>query len=143
MNSLKTLLGELASRITSIGLAAVAAALLAYFRSEAYGGIKWLLGPLTRDLPWHRKLSQTIAADTRPLRSELTVADVFLTTADGKQAVYEKTADHVVTTGSLTSYLEAVTTSGIARYFSTELGAVVNTKIEHGFTSRRLISEFH
>ncbi len=61
------------------------------------------------------------------------MADVFLTTADGRNARYEKTADYVVKAGALSGYREGVTASGSARGFATELGIVEETKTEHGF----------
>ena len=54
-------------------------------------------------------------------------------TTDGIVARYEKTTSFVVTTGSVSTYREAVTASGRALGFSTELGIVIQTKIEHGF----------
>ena len=44
MNPFNTLLDDLASRVTAIYLAAITAALLAYFRSEASAGIPTLAG---------------------------------------------------------------------------------------------------
>ena len=59
--------------------------------------------------------------------------DVFLSTADGRNATYEKTGDYVVEGEALGSYFEGVTTSGNACGFSTELGVIVETIREHGF----------
>ena len=133
MSLVKTLVGQLANRIIAIGAAAAAAALLTYFRSEAHDGIDWLLAPVARHLPWHRKLSLPPNGPTANLASEMTVADVFLITPDGKSAKYEKAAEYVVLRGPLSGYREGVTSSGAAQCFSTELGVVVQTRPEHGF----------
>src|SRR5436190_15775918 len=85
MSLIKTLLSQFANRMTVIGTAAAAAALLAYFRSEASAAIKWLFDPIARRLPWHESLSERAATN---LSSELTVADVFLITPDGETANY-------------------------------------------------------
>lgn len=98
-----------------------------------YAGPKWLLGPITREFPWRRKLSGTTAAQMQVLTSNQTVIGLLLVTADGQHAVYEKTADYVVTAGLLNSYSEAVTSSRIAHSFSTELGVILETAVEHGF----------
>jgi len=135
MTLIKTLLGQLASRLTAIGVAAVAAALLAYFRSEASAGIKWLFAPLARRLPWNQNPPRR---DTEKLSSESTVANIFLMTADGRRAKYEKTGEYLVEAEPLSSYQEAVTASGTASDFSTELGVIVQTTIEHGFFVSRI-----
>jgi len=134
MSQIKTLLSQLATRIIAVGVAAVGAALLAYFRSETSAGIKWLFGPIVRRLPWHHTHHQLWKHwEAHNLASELTVADVFLTTADGRNARYQKTADYVVKAAALSGYREGVTASGWARGFTTELGIVEQTKTEHGF----------
>jgi hypothetical protein len=70
---------------------------------------------------------------TQSLTSELTVVDVFLATADGRNAQYKKTGNYIVQEEALGTYYEAVTASGSAIGFATELGAVVETTKEHGF----------
>jgi hypothetical protein len=119
----------------------VATALLAYFRSEVAAATNWLLDPLMRCLPWHRASSQRSLRETHPrnlretqnLTSELTVADVFLSTVDGRNAKYEKTGNYIVEGDELSLYFEGVTATGSASGFSTEIGAVVETTKEHGF----------
>jgi hypothetical protein len=138
MSPIKTLLGQLANRITAIGAAAAAAALLAYFRSEASAALKWLFDPVARCLPWNHKLANLSKRTATSLLSESTVVDLFLITPDGRRARYEKTGDYYVNAEPLSSYLEAVTSSGTASGFSTELGVVVDTTIEHGFFVSRV-----
>jgi hypothetical protein len=133
MSQIKTLLSQLAARIIAIIVAAVGTALLAYFRSETSTGIKWLLGPIVRRLPWHHSHQLGRHWEAYNLASELTIADVFLTTADGRSARYEKTADYIVKAGALSGYREGVTASGSASGFTTALGIVEETKTEHGF----------
>jgi len=133
MSAIKTLLGQLANRITAIGAAAAAAALLTYFRSAASAAIKWLFDPVARYLPWNQTLASSRARTAANLSSESTFADLFLITPDGRRAKYEKTGDYVVDAGPLSSYQEAVTSSGTASGFSTELGVIVETTTEHGF----------
>src|SRR5450631_1312829 len=133
MSPIKTLLGQV-NRITAIVIAAVAASLLAYFRSQTSAGIKWLFHPLARRLPWN----QTPPRDAEKLSSEMTVANIFLTTADGRSATYEKTGDYVVNAEPLNSYYEGVTASGTASGFSTELGVILQTTTEHGFFVSRI-----
>jgi hypothetical protein len=133
MSQIKLLLDQLANRISAISLATVAAALLAYFRSEVAAATNWLLDPLMRCLPWHRASSQRSLRETQNLTSELTVADVFLSTVDGRNAKYEKTGNYIVEGEELGLYFEAVTASGSASGFTTEIGAVVETAKEHGF----------
>jgi hypothetical protein len=133
MSLIKTLIDQLANRISAIGLAAMAAALLTYFRSEATAAVKWLLDPVILRLPWHHSSRLRNRHETHNLVSELTVVDVFLSTADGRNATYEKTGDYVVEGEALGSYFEGVTTSGNASGFSTELGVIVETIREHGF----------
>ena len=137
MSPIKTLLGQLANRITAIGAAAAAAALLTYFRSEASAAIKWLFDPVARCLPWNQTLASS-SERTANLSSESTVADLFLITPDGRSAKYEKTGDYVVDAEPLSSYHEAVTSSGVASGFSTELGVIVETTTEHGFFVSRI-----
>jgi hypothetical protein len=138
MIPIKTLLGQLANRITAIGAAAAAAALLAYFRSEASAAIKWLFDPVASCLPWNHELANLSKRTAASLSSESTVADLFLITPDGRRARYEKTGDYVVDVELLSSYLEAVTSSGTSSGFSTELGVIVETTIEHGFFVSRV-----
>jgi hypothetical protein len=133
MSLITALLGQV-NRIAAIIIAAVAASLLAYFRSQASAGIKWLFQPLARRLPWN----QTPPLEAEKLASEMTVADIFLTTADGRSATYEKTGDYVVNAEPLNLYYEGVTASGTASGFSTELGAIVQTTTEHGFLVSRI-----
>jgi hypothetical protein len=136
MSQIKALLDQISQRINVVGAAAVAsatAALLAYFRSEAAAGIRWLLAPAVRHLPWHRNIRLSNEPGPQNLTSELTLVDVYLVTTDGTLARYEKATNFVVTTGSLSMYREAVTASGRAHGFSTELGIVLWTTIEHGF----------
>jgi hypothetical protein len=133
MSQIKMLLSQLATRIIAIGVAAASAALLAYFRSETSAGIKWLLGPIVRSLPWRHTHQLWKHWEAHNLTSELTVVDVFLTTANGRTARYEKTADYVVKARALSGYREGVTASGRAHGFTTALGIVEQTKTEHGF----------
>jgi len=138
MSPIKTLLGQFANRITTIGAAAAAAALLTYFRSEASAAIKWLFGPIARRLPWNHTVPSLIEPVATNLSSKLTVADVFLIAPDGRTAKYEKTGDYLVNAQPLSSYYEGVTASGIARAFSSELGVIVETATEHGFFVSRI-----
>jgi hypothetical protein len=138
MSPIKTLLGQLANRITAISAAAAAAALLTYFRSEASAAIKWLFDPVARYLPWNQTITNSSAWTAAGLSSELTVADIFLITPDGRSAKYEKTGDYVVDAEPLSSYHEAVTSSGTASGLSTELGVIVETTTEHGFLVSRI-----
>jgi hypothetical protein len=138
MSQIKALIEQLENRITAIGLATAGAALLAYFRSEVTAAAKWLLDPLTLHLPWHRSSPPRSKHETQSLRSELTVADVFLITPDGRRAKYEKTGNYVVQGEALGSYYEGVTASGNASDFSTERGAIVQTTKEHGFYVSRI-----
>jgi hypothetical protein len=94
---------------------------------------KWLLGPIVRHLPWHHTHQLRKHWEAHNLASELTVADVFLMTADGRNARYEKTADYVVKADAFSGYREGVTASGWACGFTTALGIVQETKTEHGF----------
>lgn len=133
MSQIKELLEQFLHRISPIIVATTAtatAALLAYFRLEAAAGIRWLFAPLVRHLPWHRTSHELVS---QSLASELTLVDVHLITTDGTLARYEKTTSYKVVTGPLSTYREAVTASGRAVGFSTELGIVFNTTIEHGF----------
>ena len=135
MGQIKTLLDQISQRISAVAVAAVAsatAALLAYFRLEAAAGISWLFAPVVRHLPWHQT-SASKDAGSQNLTSELTLVDVYLMTPDGAVARYKKTTSFVVTGGSLSTYREAVTASGQAQGFSTEIGIVIQTTIEHGF----------
>jgi hypothetical protein len=138
MSPIKTLLGQLANRITAIGAAAAAAALLTYFRSEASAAIKWFFDPVARCLPWNQTLVSSSERTAANLSSESTVADLFLITPDGRSAKYEKTGDYVVHVQPLSSYHEAVTSSGTASGFSTELGVIIETTTEHGFFVSRI-----
>ena len=136
MSQIKALFEQISPRISAVGVAAVAsatAALLAYFRLEAAAGIRWLLAPVARHLPWHQIMRPSIEWLSQNLASEFTLVDVYLMTTDGTVARYEKTANFIVTTGSLSTYREAVTASGQVIGFSTELGIVIQTTIEHGF----------
>ena len=130
MSLINALLSHLANRVAAICAAAASAALLAYFREQFADGLHWLFDPVIRCLPWRRRAR---FGPQRTLASELTIADVFLLTADGKHAVYAKTGHYVVGPEPLSSYFEGVTASGHASGFSTELGAILNTKTEHGF----------
>jgi hypothetical protein len=132
MNLINALLSHLANRIATIGAAAASAALLAYFRAQYADGIKWLFDPIIRYLPW-RRTALAHLGPPRSLSSELTMAEVFLLTPDGKHAIYAKTGNYVVGGEPLSSYFEGVTASANASDFSTELGAILETKIEHGF----------
>jgi hypothetical protein len=133
MEVFKTFLDKIGSATAAIGAAALAAALLAYFRAEASSAIRWLFGPLAKLLPWNAKQSRTIAAASDGLTSELTVVDLYLTSPDGKRAKYEKTSYYLVAADRLSSYREAVTTSGTIDSISTEVGVITQTSIEHGF----------
>ena len=132
MSQIKAIFGQLATRVVAAGIAAVGTALLTYFRSETSAGIKWLLGPMVRHLPWHTH-QLAMHWEAQSLASEFTVADVFLITADGQRARYEKTADYVIKAGPMSGYREGVTASGRALNFIAERGIVRNTKTEHGF----------
>jgi hypothetical protein len=139
MTPFKTLLSQFADRISEVSGAAVAAAFLTYFRSETLNGFKWVFAPLARRLPWnHSFLLRYSAHQTPNIASRLTIADVFLISADGKSARYEKSGDYVVEAGSLSTYFEGVTASGQVTGFSTELGAILETTIEHGFSVSRI-----
>lgn len=138
MSLIKTLLDRLTNSIAEISAAAVAAALLAYFRSEASTGIKWAFEPLVRHFPWNRARVRRGWRERHQLLSELTLADLFLITADGKHAIYAKTGNYVVAEGPLSSYYEGVTTSGNVTGASTELGAIVQVTTEHGFYVSRI-----
>src|SRR5436305_1978549 len=105
MSLINALLGNLANRIAAIGAAAASAALLAYFRGQFADGIKWLFDPIIRRLPWRRRAFAHLGPQ-QSLSSELTIADLFLLTADGKHAVYAKTGNYVVGPESLSSYFE-------------------------------------
>jgi hypothetical protein len=133
MSLIKTLLSRLTNSIAEIGAAAVAAALLAYFRSEASTGIKWAFEPLVRHFPWNRTRIRRSWREKHQLLSELTLADLFLITADGKHAIYVNIGNYVVAEEPLSSYYEGVTASGNASGASTELGAIVQVTTEHGF----------
>lgn len=132
MGLINALLSHLANRIAAIGAAAVSAALLAYFREQSTDGIKWLFDPIIRYLPWGRSALAHLGPPQN-LSSELTIADLFLLTPDGKHATYVKTGNYVVVAKPLSSYFEGVTASAHASGFSTELGAILDTKTEHGF----------
>ena len=135
MSQIKALLEQISDRINALGVATVAtitAALLGYFRLEAAAGIRWLFAPVVRRLPWHRSLWPSDERASN-LASELTIVDLYLMTTDGTVARYQKTTNFLVTTNSLSTYREAVTASGRAIGFSTELGIVIQTTIEHGF----------
>jgi hypothetical protein len=118
--------------------AAAAAALLTYFRSEASAAIKWLFDPVARRLPWNQTVARSSHGTAPKLSSKSTFADLFLITPDGKNAKYEKTGDYVVDAQPLSSYHEAVTSSGAPSGFSTELGVIVETTTEHGFLVSRI-----
>jgi hypothetical protein len=135
---IKTLLGQFANHIAAIGAAAAAAALLAYFRSEASAAIQWVFDPITRCLPWNVALPNSNERAVANLSSELTLVDVFLMTRDGATATYKKTGEYLVDAGPLSSYYEGVTASGTVSAFSSELGAVIETETEHGFFVSRI-----
>ncbi|WP_194483308.1 hypothetical protein [Bradyrhizobium sp. CCBAU 21365] len=124
-------MSRLVNRVAAIGAAAASAALLAYFREQFAEGLKWLVSPIIRRLPWHREA--LAHSPQHGLSSNLTIADLFLLTTDGKRAVYAKAGDYVVGSEPLSSYFEGVTTSGDARNFATEMGVILETKTEHGF----------
>lgn len=138
MSPIKTLLSQFANRITAIGAATVAAALLTYFRSEASAAIKWFFEPIARRLPWNDTLPRLSERAAKNLWSELTVADVFLIEPDGRIAKYEKTGNYIVQAQHLSSYYDGVTASGTASAFSSELGVIVETATEHGFFISRI-----
>jgi hypothetical protein len=133
MNQIKAMLDLLVNRFAAISLATVAAALLTYFRAEVAAATKWLLDPLAFQFPWHHLSRQRTPHETPNLTSELTVADVFLVTPDGRDAIYQKTGHYIVEEKPLGTYYEGVTAAGSASGFSTELGAVLETTKEHGF----------
>ena len=140
MSQIKALLDQISQRISAVGVAAFAsatAALLAYFRLEAAAAIDWLLAPVVRHLPWHQTNPPKDAV-SQDFTSELTLVDVYLMTPDGAVARYKKTTSFVVTKGPISTYREAVTASGQARGFSTEIGIVIQTTIEHGFYLSRI-----
>jgi hypothetical protein len=137
MSLIKAITSIVASRVAAIAATAGGAALLAYFRTEAGDGIKWLLGPITRLLPWHSNAPKHVLPSLH-LSSELTSADLFLLTRDGKHAIYAKTGSYVVGGGSVNSYFEGVTAAGNVSCFSTELGVITETAIEHGFYVSRI-----
>lgn len=132
MNALDSLFSQFTSGIVTILITAASAALVAYFRREVYATVEWLFNPMARFLPWHR-----VSPVTRPelpnLVSERTVVNIFLTTADGRSATYEKTTDYLVETGAITGHDEGITASGSTGNFSIELGVIVDIRSEHGF----------
>jgi hypothetical protein len=135
MRPLNALLDNVVSQAVAASLTALAAVLIAYFRSEASVAIKWLFYPLVRLFPWHHTVQGHYASRRHEaLRSELTVADVFLITTDGKTAFYRKTTDFIVPDEPLSFYYEGVTAEGRVAHFSTELGSIVQTEEEHGFS---------
>jgi hypothetical protein len=138
MSPIKTLLAQLANRITAIGAAAAAAALLTYFRSEASTAIRWLFDPVARCLPWNQTLASPSEQAAANLSSDSTLADLFLITPDGRLAMYEKIANYVANAEPVSSYREAATSSGAVSGFSTELGVIVETTTEHGFLVSRI-----
>lgn len=137
MERVTTLLSKIGGSTAAIGAAAMTAALLAYFRTEASGAIKWFFAPLAPHLPWNLKPTNVNKILSGGLSSELTVVDLYLTATDGKTATYEKTSNYIVGTEGLSSYHEAVTSSGIVGDVSIELGAITKVWTEHGF----LVSE--
>jgi hypothetical protein len=126
-----------------IGIAATALAALviatvaAYLRQQIRSAIKWALTPITHRLPWNQtniskgvSLPATIEADLISLSS---MVDLFLTSADGNRAKYQKTSSYVVNTDELSTYREGVTSFGSASGFSTARGTVAETTTDHGF----------
>ena len=139
MSLLNALLNNVVSQVVAASLTALAAVLIAYFRSEASVAIKWLFDPFVRLFPWHDAAQGHYAGRRHgALWSELTVADVFLLTTDGKTAIYRKTTDFIVDNEPLSFYFEGVTAQGHVAHFSTELGSIVQTEEEHGFSISKI-----
>jgi len=132
MSLIKSLAGLLVNHILAIGAAASSAALLAYLQTQSAAGLRWALDPIAGLFPWRRPKS-THTDRSQILSSEFTIADLFLLTSDGKHAIYAKATDYVVGAEPLSTYFEGVTASDKVSSFSTELGMVVQTTIEHGF----------
>jgi hypothetical protein len=136
-------LGFLATHLATLSATAIslmAAALLAYFRAQINAGIKWALAPVARYFPWNQNgsIEGSVPGRESCLTSQLTIIDLFLETTDGKSAKYQKTATYTVNSDTLHSYREGLTASGIANGFSTLIGTIVETKIEHGFYISRI-----
>ncbi len=126
--------------IAATTLSMLTAALLAYFRSQIHAGTKWALAPITHRLPWNQTnpIKGSLPDHESDLISQLTVADVFLKTMDGKLARYQKTCNYIVNKDGLNAYQEGVTTAGRASGFSTMWGTIIETTKEHGFYISRI-----
>jgi hypothetical protein len=70
--------------------------------------------------------------------AELIVVDVFLIGAGGRTARYQKTANYIVKADFVRSYREGVTGAGTVDAYSTLIGAITETKREHGFYVSRI-----
>jgi hypothetical protein len=136
MSPIKSWLGLLTNRILAIGVAASSAALLTYLQAQSGAGLKWALEPIARLLPWHHMNSTP--DQWRTLSSEFTIAELFLITSDGKHAMYAKASSYVVGAEPLNAYFEGVTASDKVSSFSTEIGVITQTTIEHGFYVSRI-----
>jgi hypothetical protein len=129
----------LESAITFLSL--LAAALFTYTSQQVNVGTNWILGPLTRALPWNRAIDNTktgAPTDGYELVSEFTLIDLFLCDKDGRRALYRKTSSYVVAADELLTYQEGVTAEGSVESIDTMRGAILETTIEHGFHISRI-----
>ena len=134
--------GLLTFSIEHFALACTAAVLVAagtltgYARMQIQASILWILNPLTDRLPWTksggRKTKGRFEIESC-LTAELTIVELSLMTSDGKEAVYRKSSDYLVTCDELNAYKEAVTTVGSADGFHSSFGLITATVQEHGF----------
>ncbi len=126
--------------IAAAAMGLLVAGLITYLRAQLNAGIKWLLAPITRCLPWNQNnpIKGSAPDHETDLTSQLTVVDVFLQSMDGERARYQKTSNYAANKDDLNAYQEGVTSAGKASGFSTMRGTIVETRREHGFYISRI-----